>query len=752
MWVRRYDRTAESASLDEAHRLISEVLADTHPSDPALPHRRNLLGAILLRRAQAAEGAERLTLLQEAGECFRAAADAAGDRPPAAMYRSNLAACLHSRFDGLVGTDLAAAQEALNEAIGLNRQAIAQTPQDGFERTRYVLNLAATLTSKAKYLGDLEILGEAQGACEGILAREHDSVRDRCPSLAGAIYRTRFDLTGDPKAARDAHAHYLQAAHVLTSAAADRIHFAAEAGAAAELYGDHHTGYTAMRDGLDLFDRALSPALAHRDQERMLAGLTALPRDAAAMAIAAGQFDTALDLMERGRSVLLNRMSAARSAYDRLAAQEPLLADALRQAQGALDRAQEPAAAITVEKVDGQTPGPASPTALSRIDLARRYEELLAEIRTRPGLQDFLRPQPPPDLSQAAAHGPVIVVNVSDLRCDALVLHHDGLVHVPLPDVSARDVAQQATAFVKACGKQAVDASTEVVEWTWDMIAEPILNALRISAPTDGQAPPRVWWCPTGMAVFLPLHAAGRHRPTGEALPRSVPDFTVPSYTATVSSLMRLRALAADPPAGPARMLAVGVATSPFATDAEPLQSVASDMDLIRASFHAPTVLQDQDAVCARVLESMAQHSHVHFACHGQQDPASPFDGHLHMHDDRLSIRRIAQQHVPGAHFAFMNACETFLGGTDLPDEAVTVAAALHLASYREVVATHWQVNDSVAGLVAEGFYQRAIVHVQDGTAIGVRDIADALRRAMLEVRAEGAPPLYWGPFIHDGP
>ena len=72
---------------------------------------------------------------------------------------------------------------------------------------------------------------------------------------------------------------------------------------------------------------------------------------------------------------------------------------------------------------------------------------------------------------------------------------------------------------------------SQVLEWLWDTVAEPVLAALGFDdAPEEGQPWPRLWWCPTGLLTLFPLHAAGYHG-TADGHARSVLDRVVSSYT-----------------------------------------------------------------------------------------------------------------------------------------------------------------------------------------------------------------------------
>ena len=57
------------------------------------------------------------------------------------------------------------------------------------------------------------------------------------------------------------------------------------------------------------------------------------------------------------------------------------------------------------------------------------------------------------------------------------------------------------------------DKISDVLEWLWDTIAEPILQKLEFLAPpADDSLWPKIVWCPTGLLTYLPIHAAGYHR------------------------------------------------------------------------------------------------------------------------------------------------------------------------------------------------------------------------------------------------
>ncbi len=66
--------------------------------------------------------------------------------------------------------------------------------------------------------------------------------------------------------------------------------------------------------------------------------------------------------------------------------------------------------------------------------LAHEREELLKEIHKLPGFERFLLPKTISQLLLAAEQGPIVMLNVSQLQCDALVLIPgvDNILHIPL--------------------------------------------------------------------------------------------------------------------------------------------------------------------------------------------------------------------------------------------------------------------------------------------------------------------------------
>lgn len=428
-------------------------------------------------------------------------------------------------------------------------------------------------------------------------------------------------------------------------------------------------------------------------------------------------------------------------------------------------------------------PAAESRRATERMALDQEWNELLGEIRSLDGFADFLLPPRLTELRRAAVGGPVVVVNVSRWRSDALIVTADGVqkpLELPLASrelvvqwvqryleaVHSYQDAEQAAyelqaqvseGSVSAAVFQAYHAAatqlqaarlqmekvvTEVLAWLWTAVAEPVLSFLGFTeTPAEGEWP-RLWWCPTGVLAALPLHAAAM---PGEG--QSVLDRVVPSYTPTLRALLEATNEPVVEADGESRMLVVAVPDAPGQT---PLPNVAREVDLLSQLFPGDrsTVLNGVDATRTRVHDELGRHRWAHFSCHGHQDLADPSYGGLLLHDGTLTVQDISRRTYRG-EFAFLSACKTATGGLELADEVITLAAALHYAGYRQVVATLWSVYDPTAADVVESVYSDLAGDGQFDT----RRTAYALHQVVRRLRdLHPTSPSVWTPFIHVGP
>jgi tetratricopeptide (TPR) repeat protein len=181
---------------------------------------------------------------------------------------------------------------------------------------------------------------------------------------------------------------------------------------------------------------------------------------------------------------------------------------------------------------------------------AEHWEELIYHIRKLPGFEHFLLPPPISELRKAAEEGPVVIVNASQYRCDALIVPHEGdLVLVPQADIQTLALQHQQMLdserlrygrpfTVSPAQQQQHGTLDRLLDQTWTLVGEPIITQLEAHGML-GSGPSstcRVWWCLTGSLAFLPIHASSPLPDDPSIQPLGMMDLVISSYTHYIST------------------------------------------------------------------------------------------------------------------------------------------------------------------------------------------------------------------------
>ncbi|WP_328972124.1 CHAT domain-containing protein [Streptomyces sp. NBC_00239] len=791
--IDRYRRSGGSDYLDEAIEAARTAVGGVSPEHPFRPSHLSNLALALLHRyrstRQPADCDEAVALLREAVRLLP------HDHPVRAFALANLSRALFDRFYGVQdpeATGAAGAGAAGGDGGGrFFRRRARREPSADIEEAVETAREALRYTPD----GDLQYAAHAAHLASMLLMRFSQTVK-------------RSNL-------KEAFGLYRRAAGTATAPAQVRFRAARAWATAAGAVGDWAEALDAWRSAIAELPLLAWHGLDRADRLDALGRTAGVAGDAAAVALNAGRPEEALQLLEQSRGVLLAQALEVRDDMAELRERAPLLADRIREVRVLLDTGGEQTAGVGVPVDTGGgfeagggggfgagggagAPGPAyrpadavqeqRAAAERRRELAREMDDLVARARELPGLQDFLRLPSVARLREAAARGPVVVVNTSELRCDALVVTRRGLRTVPLPDLRLEGdggLEKRAGALLDALavvGRSPADAwrahriLVRTLGWLWDAVAAPVLAVLDPAdgVPVAAGGPSRLWWCPTGLLSLLPLHAAG-HYGAGAAdpdgPPKALPDRYACSYTTT------LRALAvqtgpdgpggADPGAG--RLLAVDASEAP---GLPALPHARAEARLLTDRVAGTTLLAGDRASRRALLDALPAHAFLHFAGHGSQDPGDSAGGALYCHDHGragpLTAADIARLRLDRAELAFLSACETARGAAGLPDEAVHLAGALQLAGFTHVVAAQWAVDDASALRAVDHFYAGlaapgAAAAGTPGTgaagprggSVGGLDAgraATALHGAVQRLREQDDDPLWWAAYVHTGP
>jgi len=630
------------------------------------------------------------------------------------------------------------------EAIEAARAACASVPATHPDRARYLNGLSILL----REYGSANDLDEAVTAAAGAAAGTPAGHQDWCPHMSnlGNASAARFTLSRRREDFTAAVGAWQKAAKSPTGESQVRLAAAIAWGRLAATENDTAEAADGFGYAVSLLPIVAWPGLERTTREENLARWGGLASDAAAWAIRKGEPERAVELLEQGRSVLWTQQLQLRTGLDRLEG-NPGLKDELDRIRQVLDTPGR------YRDVTGErSPADYELAAAARRRNAERWDTLIAQARGLLG-QDFLAIAPFERLRDAAANGPVIILNTSSYGCDALAVDTSGVLPIPLPELDYDEITSRTgnmLAALREPGGTLNKTLADLLGWLWMTTARPVLDAVNITGPVDMSArhttsPQRLWWCPTGLLSFLPLHAAGLYNHDLA----SVPERVISSYTSTLSLLIRARQ---PRKASDSKPLLVGV---PDAPGAARLGKVPEEINQTRetlttnAGLSTATVLEGPAATRTRVLREMASHNWVHFACHGLQNVNDPAAGSIILSDGPLPILDIAALQLSNPDFAFLSACHTLTGVVPLADEAIHLASAFQVAGYRHVIATLWWISDLFAPDVAHSVYQTLC---RNGI-VNPDLAAEAIHLAIAEQRrAHPSQPGLWAAYAHTGP
>ena len=352
-----------------------------------------------------------------------------------------------------------------------------------------------------------------------------------------------------------------------------------------------------------------------------------------------------------------------------------------------------------------------------------------------------------------------MLLNVSEIRSDALVLTPEKVVIQPLAMLTPQSLEDQVVALLSALDsvhhpratlgerEQAEQRLSNVLGWLWEAVTGPVLDRLELTTTGSSTADrrSRLWWCPSGLLAFLPLHAAGDHRTRFDDVPKTVLDRVVSSYTPTLRALHHSRRPLGRPSTR-AQLLVVAMSKTPNASD---LPGSAEEVAVLQGLIPGGTLtLVDEQATYERVMAALPDARWAHFACHASSDLSSPSSNHLLLHDHErrpLTVTDLGKLHLGHSELAFLSACSTARTGPHLADEAIHLATGCQVAGYRHVIATLWPIGDRAAVQITKDVYASM-------TAGGARVAASALHSAIVRRRdLDDSRPSNWAAHTHTG-
>ncbi|KAG1785495.1 CHAT domain-containing protein [Suillus plorans] len=651
------------------------------------------------------------------------------------MSLNNLANLLSSRFRHR-GND-----EDLDQAITLHREVLALLPVGHTCWSMSLNNLANRLATRFERRGNREDLDESAENLRSALTllTQHDPrqlmVHVSLAEVYLSFHHSGLDSTvaGENTDSLNAAMHYIKAAASVVSAGLlSRL----RAGlrwvyhASEHSHGTQLEAYTTSMQLLDAYMSVTASVSSRHNAMKEISRTLAV--DAASCVLRSGDVRRAVELLEQGRTIIWTQMARLRTPLDSLETcgdHAVTLMKRFRHLSSLLDN--PPASDFeNTPRVDVE----AEATRYRR--LVEDWNGTVEEIRKIEGFSRFLLPPLFSDLQDAGRDGPVIVLIASKSSCNAIIISHKQPPTSIQLHTNVSKLIELVFTFRDAVEKDAGPkgnqrALMEALRELWKVVVCPVVETLNEIVPLGS----RIWWCPTSVFNFLPLHAAGEYRARGKSLSQQY----ISSYTPSLTALIKARAGHERSPSVP--FVAIGQNHPAGALSI--LEAVEPELELVRtlllpASTVSFSKITSDDATKSRALCALRDNTWLHLACHGIQRFDEPFQSAFLMRDQPLSLLDIAQMGLSRHQFAFLSACETAVGDLNTPDELIHLAAGLQFAGVKSVVGTLWKVNDSTVQRVVEAFYKN---FCGDGTMNSKR-AARALHRAVQSLASDKDIPL----------
>ncbi|RYP55468.1 hypothetical protein DL770_010906 [Monosporascus sp. CRB-9-2] len=513
--------------------------------------------------------------------------------------------------------------------------------------------------------------------------KDHPDRARRLESL-GTGYRSRYGKTGAIANLETAIQLFQDALNHSSSPTLDRL---APGRNLLTLYsetGNWSLAYLAASTAVSLVPRLTPRSLENPDKQHLLTEIVGLASDTAAVALMAGKTPyEAIRLLELGRGVIVGSLNEMRADITDLQHRHPQVAKEYIKLRDQLDAP----ATFTDEADPVGTPRALIRQSDQRYTAGKKLEEMIQKIRKLSGFDRFLLAPSEDEMEAAAAPGPIVIINVSRYRCDALIIEKRGLRAVQLPHMDNGEVRARAAAL----GSDSIN--TQLLEWLWETTAKPVLDVLGFSKYPRG-CWPRIWWIPTGPLAKFPIHAAGYHE---RGSSETVLDRVISSYSSSVRALMHSRQ---DRPkaimaAVSEKVVLVGMQKTPGHDN---LPFVRQEIDRLNALCNSMQLqVREPQTNRKEVLAALNDCQIFHFAGHGETDLLDPSKSALLLSDGALTVASLFETnlHSRKPFLAYLSACGTGQVKYDvLIDEGLHLIAACQLAGFRHVVGTLWEVND----------------------------------------------------------
>lgn len=516
--------------------------------------------------------------------------------------------------------------------------------------------------------------------------------------------------------------------------------------------------YVFLKSSIQLL-RDISLMSSQEDQRDNLTTFYGISRYAAAAALQAGAdpYD-ALHILEEGRGIALSSQFDTQQDMEDISSYDKELADRYAEARESFK------SAITNQDAFHE-----------RTERLNHLRAIRDEIRAVPEFEHFYGVLGKNATVRLAEDGDIVMINVTDLRSDAIIISKGNIRAINLPDLDEDKLSEASweiqTRLAKETGQDEVfheldERLSGLLRDLWKHLVKPVLDDLGYrNRPSPSDTWPRVWWIPTGILSLYPVHAAG----LGLHKQANTMNRVISSYAPSLKALLFSRSRRkethskfkqeSDKEHSTAQSPAAGIIAMHDTPARQPLEFSQHEAD-VTATFlpNSEVLLQPTTQEALQLIGRGLPI--VHFSCHGEINFDYPSQSALLMTDwetNPLTVSDLQLLDVKASQLAFLSACFTANAGVEnLQDETTHLAAALQIAGFPNVVGSLWYVGQEAALAIVKRFYkllsegkgELSSRSIAESLHFAVLDFAETTRTAANRMRGD---PVSWAPFVHFG-
>ena len=282
-----------------------------------------------------------------------------------------------------------------------------------------------------------------------------------------------------------------------------------------------------------------------------------------------------------------------------------------------------------------------------RLNTVEALEYCEREIRSLPGFESFQLPFSLLDAFKVASEGPIVAINVHDLKSAALVMRKESLGFVDLPDLNPEDVERNVNLVLGKAKERLTSGSLrtkrrrnqsmlDILRWLWETTVRPILEYLGLLTLIPlHDAKSLLWWHSSGRMSLLPLHAAGIY---ANSSTENRPTHIYSSYILTIKALdhARTREALSNNTTKPSALI-IGMPSTPDGKSKD--LNINPETRAIRSALGPSIPINIRIQPSREYVTSRLESANiVHFAYHGVSDPLYPSESKLKLYNNSTGL------------------------------------------------------------------------------------------------------------------